>query len=70
MAIGDFFFSKYGDFFRFFLFCKKMLCTIHTNVFLIIFVMLPYGNCPQGDLAMFGYRPAMKVEICQNPFKT
>jgi len=49
---------------------KKFLCTIHTNVSLINSVMLLYGNCPQGDLAMFGYRPAMKVEICQNPFIT
>jgi hypothetical protein len=49
---------------------KKQLYTIHTNVFLINFEMLRYGNCPQGDLAMFGYRPAMKVEICQNPFIT
>jgi hypothetical protein len=62
MAIG--FSSKYCDFFSFSFFAKKILCTIHTNVFLINFVMLLYGNCSQGDLAMFGYKPAMKVEIC------
>jgi hypothetical protein len=70
MAIGNFFSSKYGDFCTFSFVAKKILCTIHTNVSLINSVMLLYGNCPQGDLAMFGYRPAMKVEICQNPFIT
>jgi hypothetical protein len=54
MAIG--FSSKYGDFCSFSFFAKKyLLCTIHTNVFLLNFVMLLYSNCPQGDLAMFGY---------------
>jgi hypothetical protein len=25
-------------------------------------------NHPWGDLAMFGYRPVLKIEICENPF--
>jgi hypothetical protein len=50
--------------FAFFLFLQKITLAIHTTVFLINFVMLLYGNCPQGDLAMIGYRPVMEVEIC------